>query len=203
MLGDKDGYLALGLALGFMGALALFIWGDGFASLGYCNGACLREWVGATSGWAAAFAAGATILYLNRENRKRDILEWREIVNSAELLCGILCPQVEHLGAALRMIDDPKTPEWLGPCLDRIQAALLDPQNQNFRRASVITAARVRGCLSLIEHCRILVNTALATKAAIQPPGLVVGLNQELQELMTELNRIRDSALDPKMYRGI
>lgn len=66
MFGDKDGYLALGIAFGFMVALALFIWVNGFANLGYCAegenyGACIRNWFGALSGWVAAAAAALAI----------------------------------------------------------------------------------------------------------------------------------------------
>jgi hypothetical protein len=71
MLGGKDGHLALGIALGFMGALATFLWVNGFAHLGYCAegedyGACSREWIGALSGWAAALGAVITIFVLWR-----------------------------------------------------------------------------------------------------------------------------------------
>ncbi|CDX15997.1 exported hypothetical protein [Mesorhizobium sp. SOD10] len=72
MLGDKDGYLALGIALGFLGAFAALIWLNGAAHLGYCAtdesyGACFREWIGALSGWAATFAAVITVLLLLRQ----------------------------------------------------------------------------------------------------------------------------------------
>jgi hypothetical protein len=79
MLGGKDGYLALGIAIGFMGALAAFLWVNGFAHLGYCAegenyGACFREWISALSGWAAAMAAGVSLLALYaqiKEQRKQ------------------------------------------------------------------------------------------------------------------------------------
>ncbi|WP_018428238.1 hypothetical protein [Hoeflea sp. 108] len=66
---NKDGHLALGLALGFMGALAAFVWLNATAQLGFCGpdenyGACIREWVGALSGWAAAIAAVVTLFAL-------------------------------------------------------------------------------------------------------------------------------------------
>lgn len=79
MGGEKNGYLALGIALGFMGALAAFIWLNSFAQHSYCGqgenyGACFREWFGALSGWAAAGAAGITIFALYdqiKEQRKQ------------------------------------------------------------------------------------------------------------------------------------
>ncbi|MER9829189.1 hypothetical protein NKJ51_12480 [Mesorhizobium sp. M0134] len=95
MLGDKDGYLALGIALGFMGALAAFVWINGVAELGYCGagenyGACVREWIGASSGWAAAFAAGITIFalyYQIKEQRKQ-----------TEFVLGDAAPTVDVIG---------------------------------------------------------------------------------------------------------
>ncbi|TIP23706.1 MAG: hypothetical protein E5X67_32215 [Mesorhizobium sp.] len=75
MRGDKDGYLALGIAFGFMGALSVFVWVNGFASIGYCRpdengGACLREWFGALSGWAAFIGAAVALPYLAAQARE-------------------------------------------------------------------------------------------------------------------------------------
>lgn len=76
MFGDKNGYLVLGIALGFMGALAAFVWVNAAANLGYCgggeegHGACIREWIGALSGWAAFFGAAIALPYLAAQARE-------------------------------------------------------------------------------------------------------------------------------------
>jgi hypothetical protein len=164
---------------------------------------CVREWVSALSGWAAAVAAGATILFLRNESRRRDILEWREIVNSAELLRGTLWPQIEQLRSAIPVIDEPRTVTWIGPCLDKIEVALLDPENQSFRRASIITAAQLRSCLLMTAHCKRLVANAVAKQAPIDGRGIFDATIQELRLFSDELEKIRESAFNPSAYRGV
>lgn len=69
MLGGKESYLILGVALGFFGALVAFVYLDAaVVSLGYCGNEesysiCAREWIAALSGWAA-FAGAAVALPL-------------------------------------------------------------------------------------------------------------------------------------------
>lgn len=166
---------------------------------------CVREWVAALSGWAAAFAAGATILFLRWEHGRRDLLEWRVIVNSAELLRGKLLPQVNQLFMAVRHEPNAQTTQWLIPCLERIQAAILDPGNQEFRKASVKVAASCDTALHTIGDSIRLVKSNW--DEALTPNNMVINTlsltHEFLERFLQELEDVVANARTPRDYRGV
>ncbi|MHA7968093.1 hypothetical protein [Rhizobium sp. CAU 1783] len=62
-------YIAIALVAMIAGGVA---WVDGMEPLCLPGEACLREWISATSGWAAVIAAIPTILYLSKQVRDAD-----------------------------------------------------------------------------------------------------------------------------------
>lgn len=199
------GCIMAAIAIGV--AIALMLSDIATVKAGWCDArpACFRDWVGALSGWAAAFAAGATMLFLRSESQKRDILAWREVVNSALLLKGSLEPQVNHLGGGIRSSQQPKATNWLIPCLKKIVAAIMDPDNQEYRRSSVIMGARIRSCLLLIEHFLIIAQVQQNKGGALtdEAVSFLKITHGELAGLLGEIDRVAASALAPNKYRGV
>jgi len=77
MLGNRDSYFILGIAVGFFFAIGLFVSLDAaVVSAGYCDkgetySACAREWIGSLSGWVAAAAALFAIVPLCRQLKEQ------------------------------------------------------------------------------------------------------------------------------------
>lgn len=166
---------------------------------------CLREWVSALSGWAAAITAGATILYFRWESRRKELLQWREIVNSAELLRGKLEPQLNHLLGAVKFTHNVNTPQWVVPCLERIQAAIVDADNQEFRKASAGVSALRDTAMRLIDESIAFYRSFLEARCL---PGDVeirhLALTHEfLERFLSELEQVVASARNPRGYRGL
>lgn len=111
MLGGKDGNSVLGFALGFMGALTVFVWLNGIAKLDYCaadenSGACFREWVGASSGWLAVAAAAVTVLLLNRQIRLTREMYDEDRRNRAATIANTVAIDLIQTSGAVRSVQD-------------------------------------------------------------------------------------------------
>jgi len=105
MLGDKDGHLALGIAIGFMAALAIFIYFNFAAEHRYCGheayAICVRGWIGALSGWAAVIGGAGAVWAVFRQIRSAEEIAERQ----QRAVLGMVAARLKDLDGPNQRID--------------------------------------------------------------------------------------------------